>query len=79
MKILVLFFGATANTVGERSIEMSLPDGATSNTVFEQIKDKFPKLNSLKLHYSLNETYATDDEILRDGDEIAIFTAVSGG
>ena len=79
MKILVLFFGATANTVGERRIEMSLPDGATSNTVFEQIKDKFPKLNSLKLHYSLNQTYAIGNETVRDGDELAVFTAVSGG
>ena len=79
MDISVLFFGATANTVGERSIEISLPDCATSNTVFEQIKDKFPKLNSHKLLYSLNQNYATGDEIVRDGDEIAIFTAVSGG
>jgi molybdopterin converting factor small subunit len=28
---------------------------------------------------AINEEYATGDEIISDGDELAIFTAVSGG
>ena len=79
MTIKVLFFGATANTIGERSVEKSVPDGSTSQRVFDQIKNEFPKLGSHKLLYSLNQNYATGDEIVRDGDELAIFTAVSGG
>ena len=79
MKITVLFFGATANTVGERRINVSIADGSTTQTVFDQMKEQFPKLSSHKLLFSLNQNYATGDEIIRDGDEIAIFTAVSGG
>ena len=79
MKIQILFFGATANAVGEHRIELSLPEGSISNIVFDQMKEQFPKLNSHKLLYSLNQNYATGDEVIRDGDEIAIFTAVSGG
>ena len=60
-------------------MEKSLPVGSTSKTVFDRIKSEFPKLGSHKLLYSLNQTYATGDEIVRDGDELAIFTAVSGG
>ena len=47
--------------------------------VFDHIKSEFPKLDNHKLLYSLNQTYAIGDEIVRDGDELAIFTAVSGG
>ena len=79
MTIQVLFFGATANVVGERRIEKSLHEGETSQMIFDRIKREHPKLGGHKLLYSLNQTYATGDEILRDGDELAIFTAVSGG
>ncbi len=79
MKIQILFFGATANAIGQYSVEKSLPDGSTSKIVFDQIKNEFPKLGSHKLLYSLNQNYATGTEIVRDGDELAIFTAVSGG
>jgi len=79
MTIQVLFFGATANVTGERSIDISLLKESSSKEVFEQINAQFPKLSKHKLLYSLNQQYATGDEIIRDGDELAIFTAVSGG
>lgn len=79
MKIQVLFFGATANTIGQRSVEKSLPDGSTAKMAFDELKSQFPQLTTHKLLYSLNQSYADGDEIVRDGDEFAIFTAVSGG
>ena len=79
MTIQVLFFGATVNAAGERKIELFLPEGETSDRAFEQIKLDYPKLRSHKLLYALNQNYTTGDEVLRDGDELAIFTAVSGG
>ena len=79
VNIRVLFFGATASLVGERGIDISLPTESTSRMVFDQIKNEFPKLGSHKLLYSLNQNYATGEEIVSDGDELAIFTAVSGG
>ena len=79
MTIQVIFFGATATAIGQHRIEKSLPEGSTSKMVFDHIKSEFPKLDNHKLLYSLNQTYAIGDEIVRDGDELAIFTAVSGG
>ena len=79
MSVTILFFGATANVAGERRIELSLTEGLTSNMVVVQILRDIPKLSSHKLLFSLNQQYATGDEIVRDGDELAIFTAVSGG
>lgn len=79
MNIQVLFFGAMASVVGTRNIAISLPNESTAEKAVVQIKSAFPKLNGHKLLYSLNQTYATGTEIVHDGDEIAIFTAVSGG
>ena len=77
--IQVLFFGATASIVGERRIEVTSTEGTTSQMVVDHVKNQFPELDNHKLLYSLNQIYATGDEIIHDGDEIAIFTAVSGG
>jgi len=77
--IKVLFFGATAAEVGQRVLELSLPQNSTAASGFEVIVDQFPRLKRHKLLHALNQHYAAGDEVLRDGDELAIFTAVSGG
>ena len=79
MNVIFLFFGATAELVDTRRMEIVLAPGITANMAFHEIKRKFPKLNDHKLHCAVNEKYSTGDEIICDGDEIAIFTAVSGG
>ena len=79
MTIQVLFFGAAASLIGERCMERSFAYGATSRSVFDQIKAEYPSLGRHKLIFSVNQTYASGDEVVHDGDEIAIFTAVSGG
>ncbi|MEO6050774.1 MAG: MoaD/ThiS family protein [Pyrinomonadaceae bacterium] len=79
MNVTILFFGATAYAVGERRIELSLTKNLTAKMVFDQVRQEFPNLGNHKLLYSLNQDYANGDEIVRDGDELAIFTAVSGG
>ncbi len=79
MKLTVLFFGAAADAVGFRSVETEIVDGSTSGAALEELVHRYPKLSSRKLFLALNQDYAKGDERLRDGDELAIFTAVSGG
>ena len=79
MKVQVLFFGATAEAVGEREIEMDFTEGAKSSAAFDEIRGKFPQLNQHSLLFSVNQEYASGDELIKNGDELAIFTAVSGG
>ena len=78
-KIKILFFGATAEIVLNREVTLEVVESTTSNPIFEQLVARFPALANHRLHYSINQQYATGDEIIRDGDELAIFTAVSGG
>ncbi len=79
MKVQVLFFGATADEVGEREIEMSFVENDKAEKVFDEIVGKFPQLRSHSLLFAVNQEYATGGEIIKNGDELAIFTAVSGG
>lgn len=79
MKVQVLFFGATAQVVGEREIEMEFPEPASAKDVFGKIIGEFPALVEHKLLFAVNQEYAAGDEPVKDGDELAVFTAVSGG
>ena len=79
MKIRVLFFGATADETGEREIEFSLSENVNANQAFAEIVAKYPRLKNHKLLFAVNQEYASGEEIVKDGDELAVFTAVSGG
>lgn len=79
MKLNVLFFGATADIVGKRRIEIPLTGDMRAGTLFEQILTEFPRLKEHCLLFSINQEYAGEEKIVGDGDELAIFTAVSGG
>lgn len=79
MSIQVLFFGATADITGQRRVEIELSPDSRASDIFERLVVDHPLLARHRLHFSVNQQYATGDEILNDGDEMAIFTAVSGG
>jgi molybdopterin converting factor small subunit len=79
INVQVLFFGATADEAGAREIEIQLNENAKASDAFGEIVGKFPRLAQHKLLFAVNQEYASGDEIVKDGDELAIFTAVSGG
>lgn len=81
--VKVLFFGATADSVGEREVEISFDEKTNAKNALEKIFAEYPNLaknhDKKSLHFSVNEEYASGDELIKDGDELAVFTAVSGG
>ncbi|MET0754137.1 MAG: MoaD/ThiS family protein [Pyrinomonadaceae bacterium] len=79
MKVQVLFFGATADAVGEREIEIDLENETRADKAFARIVEKFPPLKNHALLFAVNQEYAKGDETIQNGDELAVFTAVSGG
>lgn len=78
MPIHVLFFGATADAVGSRKLELTT-EKTTAGILIDRISQQHPPLANHKLLIAVNEEYADPDTVLNDGDEIALFTAVSGG
>lgn len=79
MKVTVLFFGATAEETGEREVEFDLERETKAADAFRQIVSAFPKLEKHALLFAVNRQYSSGGETIRNGDELAIFTAVSGG
>ena len=78
MTIEVLFFGATADVVGTRRKQIETQDGVVGDLLHQLITDH-PDLERHKLLFSVNQEYVPTASEIRDGDEIGIFTAVSGG
>ncbi|MEJ7847257.1 MAG: MoaD/ThiS family protein [Pyrinomonadaceae bacterium] len=79
MTVKVLFFGMTADLAGRRELILSPVKNARCGQVIAEVIDIFPELSKRKMLYSINQVYAHGAEILREGDELAIFTVVSGG
>ncbi len=82
MTVQVLFFGATAEVSGERVIEFSLAENVDANEAFAAILESFPNLRQKfknSLLFAVNQEYCGGDKIIKEGDELAVFTAVSGG
>ena len=79
MKVQVLFFGATADAVGKREVEIDLTDEMHADDAFRRIVRDYPQLKNHSLLFAVNQEYAKGDEVIREGDELAVFTHVSGG
>jgi molybdopterin converting factor small subunit len=79
MSVTILLFGRTAEVVGQHRIERSAGAQTEVNDIVNSLRNDFPGLNSCQLIYALNETYVSGEKEVTDGDEIAIFTPVSGG
>lgn len=79
MSLRILFFGATAAAAGTREISIELGENSNVAAMTDLVLNEYPLLASHKLLFSLNQEYAGPDTRITDGDELAIFTPVSGG
>jgi len=79
MKVNVLFFGTTADAVGSRELDLITEETTTAESLIAQLSQQHPALANHKLLIAVNEEYADADTVLNDGDEVALFTALSGG
>lgn len=88
MKVTVRYFARYRSLVGKGEEEMELPEGAMVMDLIERIKEMHPILKNevfaedddlADVNVSRNGRYVHFDEILQDGDVVAIFPPVSGG
>ncbi len=81
--IRVLFFGAARDVVDQNSspLLLTLEAPATVAHAFQQLVEQFAGLERFgrSLLFAVNQEYATQQTILEDNDELAIFPPVSGG
>ncbi|WP_218598010.1 MoaD/ThiS family protein [Polaribacter sp. NJDZ03] len=80
MKIQVLFFGITTDLVGASNLDLEVADTLSVVGFKNLLKEKHPQLKNINSYaIAVNESYATDELVLKEGDVIAIIPPVSGG
>jgi molybdopterin synthase catalytic subunit len=81
--IRVLFFGAARDVVDQNSslLLLTLETPATVARAFQQLVTQFHGLERFgrSLLFAVNQEYATQETVLENNDELAIFPPVSGG
>lgn len=80
MKINILFFGITTDLVETSSLELQLANSSSIADFKLVLTEKYPKLSNIGSYaIAVNETYATEETILKENDVVAIIPPVSGG
>ena len=80
MDLQVLFFGISSDFTGKTTVILSLSEESSVLEFKEFIHQKYPKLSQINSYsIAVNESYATDEMILKENDVVAIIPPVSGG
>ena len=81
MQVKVLFLGPTRDAIGAESERLELGEGSSLTDLSGLIARRHPSVGrSLdRVRYAINEEFAGKDQLLRDGDVVALIPPVSGG
>ncbi len=81
IEVNVKFFASYREEVGEEEVVVRLGTGETVADLLETLRERLPRWAAYD-HQPMvarNLEYVTDNEVLCDGDEVALFPPVSGG
>lgn len=81
MNVRVRLFATLRQQAGWAQQSIELPDGATLADALAAVDRAVPTLNLPRrtVYVAVNQEYARGAQVLREGDEVAIFPPVSGG
>jgi len=81
MTITLLLFASCREAVGDRERSIEIDSGASVGDLRRGLVSLVPVLAGISpsLSIAVNEEYATDERILKPGDEVALIPPVSGG
>lgn len=81
MKINVLFFGVLKDVLARSEEAIDLPPGSSVRDLLLYYAHSAPQVATMRssLAISVNQNYAADDHLLREGDEVGLLPPVSGG
>jgi molybdopterin converting factor subunit 1 len=81
MRIQVRLFAALAEAAGRRSLSLDLPRDSRVWQVRDALALEHPRLEPLcaRVAFAVNAEYVDADQVLHEGDEVAVIPPVSGG
>jgi molybdopterin converting factor subunit 1 len=81
MKVRLLYFAVLRDIAGRDQDELALPEGTTASDVWQTLRTTYAKLADYLQPpmLAINESYASPDTVLREGDELAFIPPVAGG
>ena len=81
MTVRLLFFAVLRDIAGTDARELRLAEGTTARDVWQSLRAMYAQLSDYAQlpMIAVNESYATPDTVLRDGDELAFIPPVAGG
>lgn len=79
--VQVLLFSVLKDALNSNQLEVTLPAGATGQTLLNQLSAEHPVIEKHRkvIRLAVNAAYVQDVVELNAGDEIALITPVSGG
>ncbi|MBS3782140.1 MAG: MoaD/ThiS family protein [Candidatus Thermoplasmatota archaeon] len=80
-EVLVKFFASARDIVGKKDLKMEIQQNWKVEDVLKTIFKKYPELEEMEdqLLISVNKDRTKKNEVLKDGDEIAVMPPVTGG
>ncbi|MBD80655.1 MAG: molybdopterin synthase sulfur carrier subunit [Crocinitomicaceae bacterium] len=79
MKVRVLFFGQTTDITGKSLEEMSLNDKTVLGDLIELLNTENQELSKLNLKWAVNQEFVSEEQELKNGDEVAVMPPFAGG
>ena len=81
MRVCVLYFGVLKDLVGHGRTEMNLAESASVAELLEVHRSRAMGQEALwnSIAVAVNQEYARAEDVLKDGDEVALLPPVSGG
>lgn len=79
LEVKALLFASYADAFGASEVALRLAHGSTVGDVVDAVRSKSPGPIPARPLVAVNERYASYDEALRSGDEVALIPPVAGG
>ena len=80
MKIRLRAFGITKDILSAKELDYDLHESKNIIGLRIQLSKDYPEFNMLSsIRFAINETYVSDEAVLKDNDEVILIPPVSGG
>lgn len=81
MRVKMLYFGPARDASGRAEEVLSLEEGSSVRSLLDRVSEEHAKLRRMRgsVKVAVNEEIAKGDEVLEDGDVVALLPPVAGG